>query len=184
MWKYVFGLSVVVGLIAGTITINSQCDAVNLNYPDLSPAWPISTPEISEPEPKEPTPTSEPLTDIQSSLENQLKVAKTVYYWDERAKALLIVAQQAILHGEYPIAIDAAAATPYLDNQAHNLAFVVRCAIEDGVFGSAMRAADLVEQTSSRDELISEVLAAQKRNILTPPTSVASRTSMSCFETD
>ena len=129
------------------------------------------------------TATPTPIPPLDKQLEEALSVATT----SVRNKALLLVAQNAVLLGDYLTAIKAASATPSSSAQATNLAFVVRCAIEDGLYDFAAEAADKVKVTSARDSLKVEVIEARGRTPLDKgqPTdgtgSHADRESMACF---
>ena len=79
-------------------------------------------------------------------------------------------------------------ATSYSSDQATNLAFVVACAIEDGLYDFASEAADKVRYTLDRDRLKIDVLKARRRatSEATPVASEAIRStvdreSMACF---
>ena len=95
--------------------------------------------------------------------------------------ALLVVAQDAVLKKDYWTAIRAASATPSFSAQAKNLAFVVRCAIEDELYDLGAEAADRVKYRSDRDRLKIDVIEARKRATSEVVPLVANRESMACF---
>ena len=104
---------------------------------------PTATPTVG------PTTTPTPVAHLNKQLEEALSVSKS----SAKNKALLIVAQDAVLKKDYWTAIRAASATPYSSAQAKNLGFVVRCAIEDGLYDFAAEAANKVKYISDRDRL-------------------------------
>ena len=96
-------------------------------------------------------------------LDRQLEEALSVSSSSARNVALLIVAQDAVLDRDYWTAIRAASATPSSSAQAKNLDFVVKCAIEDGLYDIAAEAAAKVKFTSDRDRLKIDVIEARRR---------------------
>lgn len=132
-----------------------------------------------------PTPTPVP------PLGRQLEVALSVSITSERDTALLIAAEDAVLERDYWTAIRAASATPSNSAQARNLTFVVRCAIEDGLYDLAADAAGKTKIISDRDRLKIEVIEARRKaekrantEIVTSRLSRMSRETMNCFGTD
>ena len=128
------------------------------------------------------TPTPTPVIPLGRQLEDALSINSST----AQSNALLEVAQHAVLLGDYRTAIRAAAATSWPSNQGENLAFVVRCAIEDGFYDVASSAADRVESSSQRDSLKLEVIKATKEATSTEETTPISvdRESMACFDTE
>ena len=96
-------------------------------------------------------------------LDRQLEEALSVTATAARNRALLIVAQDAVLARDYWTAIRAASASPSDSAQVENLTFVGRCAIEDGQYDFAAEAADKIRTNSARDSLKIEVIEARKR---------------------
>ena len=135
-----------------------------------------------------PNPTLEPTATATTTpippLGRQLQEALSVSRSSAKSVALSIAAQDAVLRRDYWTAIRAASATPYNSSQAENLAFVVRCAIEDQLFDFAAEAADKVRLTSDRDRLKIEVIEARREVALELSPNMsdrASRESMACF---
>ena len=121
-------------------------------------------------------------------LDKQLEVALSVVAYSAQNKALYLVAQNAVLLRDYRSAIRAASATPSYSAQATNLAFVVACAIEDGLYDLAAEAADKVTVTSVQDRLKIEVIESRKKATTDYKTrhedviiSQVDRESMACF---
>ena len=123
------------------------------------------------------TATPTPVAPLDRQLEEALSVASS----SARNVALLIVAQNAVLKRDYWTAIRAAFATPSSSAQAKNLAFVVECAIEDGLYDTAAEAADKVKATSARDRLKIDVIEARRRATSEIVPSDVDRESMACF---
>ena len=123
------------------------------------------------------TPTPTPVPPLDRQLEEALSVAGT----SARNAALFIVAQDAVLTRDYWTAIRAASATPSTSAQAQNLAFVVRCAIEDRLYVFAAEAADRIKATSARDLLKIEVIEARRWATSEVLPSYADREAMACF---
>ena len=144
---------------------------------------PIAVP-VSVPLPTpSPTPTAGPTatpTPV-SPLHKQLEDALSMSYADNESEALLIVAQDAVLRMDYWTAIRAASATPYASEQAKNLGFVVRCAIEDGLYDLAAEAARNVTYSSESDQLKLLVIKARKQATHTVEPLENNRESMDCF---
>ena len=114
-------------------------------------------------------------------LDRQLEEALSVSSSSARNVALLIVAQHAVLDRDYWTAIRAASATPSSSAQAKNLDFVVKCAIEDGLYDIAAEAAAKVRFTSDRDRLKIDVIEARRRATSDVMPSDVDRESMDCF---
>ena len=117
-------------------------------------------------------------------LESQLREALSIDGKNARGLALLVVAQHAVLANDYWTAIRATSATPWKSEQAKNLRFVVRCAIEDGLYSLAADAAEKVKYDSNRDTLKVEVIEARRLatfELDRLPFEQASRETMSCF---
>lgn len=159
----------------GSSTIEGSTTSSQLATPTATLA-PTDTPPIT------PTPTPVP------PLDRQLQVALSVSIVRERDTALLIAAEDAVLERDYWTAIRAASATPSNSAQARNLAFVVRCAIEDGLYDLAAKAAGKTRLTSDRDRFKIEVIQARRQaerrassEIITSRLSRVSRESMACF---
>ena len=189
-WKEITAVSVVVlavmGGIANTITISqfgfhlwepitSSSKELNENPPD-----PLAVPN--------PTPTVSPTATPVTPLEKQLKLALSVDTYSVRDKALFLVAQNAVVLRDYRTAIRAASAAPTYSAQANSLAFVVGCAIEDGLYDLAAEAAGKVKTTSVRDRLKIKVIESRKKSTSDYKTrhedvivSLVDRESMTCF---
>ena len=114
-------------------------------------------------------------------LNKQLEEALSVSKSSAKNKALLIVAQDAVLKKDYWTAIRAASATPSSSAQAKNLGFVVRCAIEDGLYDFAAEAANKVKYTSDRDRLKLDVIEARRRATSKVEPLEGDREAMACF---
>ena len=125
----------------------------------------------------EPTTTPTPVAHLNRQLEEALSVALS----SAQSEALFIVAQDAVLKRDYWTAIRAASATPYSSAQAKNLGFVVRCAIEDGLYDFAAEAADKVTYTSDRDRLKIDVIEARRRATSKVEPLEGDREAMACF---
>ena len=132
---------------------------------------PTATPTVG------PTTTPTPVAHLNKQLEEALSVSKS----SAKNKALLIVAQDAVLKKDYWTAIRAASATPYSSAQAKNLGFVVRCAIEDGLYDFAAEAANKVKYTSDRDRLKLDVIEARRRATSKVEPLEGDREAMACF---
>ena len=132
---------------------------------------PTATPTVG------PTTTPTPVAHLNKQLEEALSVSKS----SAKNKALLIVAQDAVLKKDYWTAIRAASATPYSSAQAKNLGFVVRCAIEDGLYDFAAEAANKVKYTSDRDRLKLDVIEARRRATSKAEPLEGDREAMACF---
>ena len=115
-------------------------------------------------------------------LEDQLQDGLSVPQLADRSKALLLVAEDAVLHEDYWTAIRAADATPWGRDQAANLGFVVRCAIEDGLFNMASEAANRVRWAEPRSSLTVQVIAARKQATLKAVSVQANREALVCFD--
>ena len=124
-----------------------------------------------------PTTTPTPVAHLNKQLEEALSVSRS----SAKNKALLIVAQDAVLKKDYWTAIRAASATPYSSAQAKNLGFVVRCAIEDGLYDFAAEAANKVKYTSDRDRLKLDVIEARRRATSKAEPLEGDREAMACF---
>ena len=133
------------------------------------------------------TPTPVPPTRVTATptpvppLDRQLEEALSVSSTSARNVALFIVAQDAVLTRDYWTAIRAASATPWNSAQAKNLAFVVRCAIEDRLYVLAAEAADKIKTNSARDRLKIEVIEARRWSTSEILPSYVDRESMACF---
>lgn len=97
------------------------------------------------------------------------------------------MAQHAVLALDYETAIRAADATPYNSQQSSSLSFVVRCAIEDGLYDMAAESASKIRYRSDRDKMIIEVIEARKREFSASEPSLSDanridRASMACFD--
>ena len=92
------------------------------------------------------------------------------------------VSRHAVLLLDYWTAIRAAEATPYNNEQASNLSFVVRCAIEDGEYDLAAEAASRINYSSNRDRMLNQAINAQRLAISESKPSPQNRESMSCFK--
>ena len=132
---------------------------------------PTATPTVG------PTTTPTPVAHLNKQLEEALSVSTS----SAKNKALLIVAQDAVLKKDYWTAIRAASATPYSSAQAKNLGFVVRCAIEDGLYDFAAEAANKVKYTSDRDRLKLDVIEARRRATSKVEPLEGDREAMACF---
>ena len=127
-----------------------------------------------------PSPTPTPVSPLDRQLEEALSVDRS----SARNAALFIVAQDAVLTRDYWTAIRAAAATPSSSQQARSLAFVVRCAIEDGLYVLAAEAASRISATGARDSLKIEVIEARRQSdseVVPSPVDRVSRESIACF---
>ena len=132
---------------------------------------PTATPTVG------PTTTPTPVAHLNKQLEEALSVSTS----SAKNKALLIVAQDAVLKKDYWTAIRAASATPYSSAQAKNLGFVVRCAIEDGLYDFAAEAANEMKYTSDRDRLKLDVIEARRRATSKVEPLEGDREAMACF---
>ena len=124
-----------------------------------------------------PTATPTPVAHLNKQLEEALSVGSS----SARSEALLIVAEDAVLMRDYWTAIRAASATPYSSAQAKNLGFVVRCAIEDGLYDFAAEAASKVRYRSARDRLKIDVIEARRRTTSDLRPLDDDREAMACF---
>ena len=95
-------------------------------------------------------------------LDKQLGEALTISGTTARNHALFIVAQDAVIKRDYWTAIRAADASPGSTSEAQSLALVVRCAIEDGEYNMAAKAAARIRSTTARNQMQLEVIAARK----------------------
>ena len=86
-----------------------------------------------------------------------------------------------MLKRDYWTAIRAASASPSSSARAANLGFVVKCAIEDGLYDFAATAADKVPRTSDRDRLKINVIEARRRTTSTVEPVDGDRESMACL---
>ena len=180
-----FGL-LVIGGIADMITITQHgfhvWDPITRGSNDVSTNLP------NRPESPSPTAVATATPTPVPPLDKQLKVALSVASSSARNRALFLVAQNAVLLRDYRTATRAASVTPSSSAQAKNLAFVVGCAIEDGLYDLAAEAADKVKTTSVRDRLKIEVIESRKKSTTDYKTrhedviiSQVDRESMACF---
>lgn len=163
----------VVGVIAGIITINYfVVDIMGLILSGTSIERSTLQDSLVKPDSLSEDPASEATVTLTKAtatptpippLDRQLKEALSVSSTSDRNKALLIVAENAVLVRDYWTAITAASASPSTSAQANNLTFVGRCAIEDGQYDFAAEAAAKIRATSPRDSLKIEVIEARKR---------------------
>ena len=176
-------VAVILGLIADVIAVTQfgfqQGNPFGGSAADEEPGLPkVFVPEDFNPEPTA-TPTPIPPLDI------QLTEALSVNGKSARGAALFKVAQHAVLESDYWTAIRAASATPYKSEQAEHLSFVVRCAMEDGIYRLAAEAADQIKYDSVRDLLKVEVIEARRLATFELDRlryEQASRLSMACFK--
>ena len=179
IWMVAIGLLMTLGGIADAITISQFGfhlwqpfdGGSNVERSESSSQLPSPRPTVA------PTFTPTPIP----PLDRQLKEALSVASSSSRNVALRIVAQDAVLTMDYWTAIRAASATPSSSAQANNLAFVVRCAIEDGLHDLAAVAANKIRSSSARDRLKIEVITARRQATSEVVPSSVDRESMACF---
>jgi len=126
------------------------------------------------------TPTPTPVPPLDRQLEEALSVSGS----SGRDAALFIATQDAVLTKDYWTAIRAAGASPSSSSQARSLGLVVRCAIEDGLYDLAAKAASKVRSPSSRDSLKIKVIDARRMadsEVATSSVGRDNRRSMACF---
>lgn len=183
----VFGALLVIGGIADVVTIRQF--GFHLWEPITGGTAEEGTTPPIQLAPPHPTPTGTATPTPVPPLSRQLEEALSVSSSSARSKALSLVAQNAVVLGDYRTAIRAASATPSSSAQAENLEFVVKCAIEDRLYNLAADAADEIKTTSSRDRLKIEVIEARRwagvgdetrpRDVMR---SDIDRNSMTCFD--
>ena len=108
-----------------------------------------------------PKPTIRPDPTTRPILEHMFESAKDAPSYPGRDSALRIVATTAIKHGDYAMAIKAAAASPSYDARSEILAFVGRCAALERKFTHAAEAARLIPEYDARDKAVNDILAIQ-----------------------
>ena len=192
MRHWVWIIATTIGAIAGVITIGQFCfnlwepatDIGDTRDSAVLPTQLVVTRPISR---EIAVPTSTPTPTPMPPLDRQLREALSISSGSLRGDALLIVAQNAVLVKDYKTAIRAVSATPSEYTQAKSLEFVVRCAIEDGLYDLAAEAAAEVRSSSSRDRLKIEVIEARRwattndKTRFTETDPVIDRNFMSCF---
>ena len=172
----------ILGLVADVTTISQFGFHLWEPLAGGSGSRPSSSPAQSSTHTLVPEPTATP-TPI-PPLDRQLAEALSVDGASARNLALLVAAQDAVLRRDYWTAIRAASATPSSSAQAESLAFVARCAIEDGMYLFAAEAAAKIRTTSARDRLKIEVIEGRRRATAEKAQSHdnrADRESMACF---
>ena len=183
----------IVGLPSANKGIQSTgTEAIGVSLPETnsvampvatSVAVPVAIPIVVEPQP---TATPTPVPPLQEQLDRALSIQSS----SAQGEGLATVVVQAILLGDYWIAIRAAAATPSTYRQSTNLELVVKCAIEDGRFSMATEAASRARSSSSNSQLM--ILALKAREVAikdqlssgSAPEEHPQRSSMLCLETD
>lgn len=172
----VVGALLIVGALADCITI-SQFDFHLWEPLGIG----ISSDQSVVQEPKGPVSSATATPTPVPPLDRQLDEALSVDITSSQNSALFIVAQDAVLAKDYWTAIRAASATATNSAQAKSLAFVVRCAIEDGLYDLAAEAAGEIRITSDRDEAKIEVIKARRWEATGVVPSHLGRESMACF---
>ena len=166
-------------VVADAITISRFGSHLwEMSKSNTSTAHSTSLVQVASPVPTAvPSATPTPVRPLARQLEEALSVSSST----KRGEALFVVAQHAVVKGDYSVAIRAASATLFSSTQAESLTLVVECAIEDGLYDVAAEAAAKVRYTTPRDSLKLAVIEARRRATIDIKPLDVDRESMACL---
>ncbi len=146
-----------------TVAIDVSAVHETLPTPALHPTptntpspTPIPTPTVT------PTPTPDQIRQTLLNLLAQAKAIHNAYSHDDK---LRLVAEDAVEHGYYDIAIDAAKSGRTAYTQSGNLLFVGRCIAYEGWFDIALDLADHMKNPYDRETIRGEVFDMRRKLI-------------------